>query len=46
MVKCVFVLSGVIGVFLGNDFVIVIKDVDVEWDYVKLLIFGVIMEYF
>ncbi|MCH2249792.1 MAG: NifU family protein, partial [Cognatishimia sp.] len=46
LAKRVFALSGVTGVFLGNDFVTVTKDADVEWDHVKPSILGAIMEHF
>lgn len=41
-----FAVSGVTGVFLGNDFVTVTKQADVEWDHVKPAILGAIMEHF
>lgn len=44
-VVCFFGILGVIGVFFGYDFVIVIKE-DQEWVYLKFVIFGFIMEYF
>ena len=46
LAKRVFALTGVTGVFLGNDFVTVTKDADVEWDHVKPSILGAIMEHF
>ncbi|MCH2251240.1 MAG: NifU family protein, partial [Cognatishimia sp.] len=46
LAKRVFALSGVTGVFLGNDFVTVTKDADVEWDHMKPSILGAIMEHF
>lgn len=46
LAKRVFALSGVTGVFLGNDFVTVTKNADVEWDHVKPSILGAIMEHF
>ncbi|QTN36604.1 NifU family protein [Cognatishimia activa] len=46
LAKRVFALSGVTGVFLGNDFVTVTKGADVEWDHVKPSILGAIMEHF
>ena len=42
----VFAVSGVTGVFLGNDFVTVTKGDGVEWDHVKPAILGAIMEHF
>lgn len=42
----IFGVKGVTGVFLGNDFVTVTKDSDVEWDHVKPAILGAIMEHF
>ena len=46
LAKRVFALSGVTGVFLGNDFVTVTKDSEFEWDHVKPSILGAIMEHF
>lgn len=42
----VFGVSGVIGVFFGQDFVTVTKDDAVEWDHIKPAILGAIMEHF
>ena len=42
----VFAVSGVKAVFLGNDFVTVTKQEEVEWDHVKPAILGAIMEHF
>ncbi|MCI5041392.1 MULTISPECIES: NifU family protein [Donghicola] len=41
-----FAVSGVSGVFLGNDFVTVTKSDDVEWDHIKPNLLGAIMEHF
>ncbi|NBR90733.1 MAG: NifU family protein [Rhodobacteraceae bacterium] len=42
----IFAVSGVAGVFLGNDFVTVTKDAETEWDHVKPAILGAIMEHY
>jgi Fe-S cluster biogenesis protein NfuA len=42
----VFAVSGVTGVFFGNDFVTVTKADTVEWDHIKPAILGAIMEHF
>ncbi len=42
----IFAVSGVSGVFLGNDFVTVTKDAETEWDHVKPAILGAIMEHY
>jgi Fe-S cluster biogenesis protein NfuA len=41
-----FAAEGVIGVFLGADFITVTKSGDKEWDVMKPLILGAIMEHF
>ena len=41
-----FAVSGVVGVFFGNDFVTVTKDAAVEWDHIKPAILGAIMEHY
>ena len=41
-----FATEGVIGVFLGADFITVTKSGDKEWDVMKPLILGAIMEHF
>ncbi|MCW8835303.1 MAG: NifU family protein [Rhodospirillales bacterium] len=41
-----FDLDGVEGVFLGGDFITVTKGAGKEWDTVKPLVLGVIMEHF
>ncbi|ETX30938.1 NifU family protein [Roseivivax isoporae] len=41
-----FDVSGVRGVFFGNDFVTVTKAEDTDWDHVKPAILGAIMEHF
>ncbi len=42
----VFGVSGVTGVFFGNDFVTVTKDDAVDWDHIKPAILGAIMEHY
>ncbi len=42
----IFAVSGVAGVFFGNDFVTVTKTDDVEWDHIKPAILGAVMEHF
>ena len=42
----VFTVSGVIGVFFGQDFITVTKSDGVEWDHIKPGILGAIMEHF
>ncbi len=42
----IFAVSGVTGVFLGNDFVTVTKEDKAEWDHIKPAILGAIMEHF
>ena len=42
----VFAVSGVTGVFFGNDFVTVTKAEDVDWDHIKPAILGAIMEHY
>ena len=42
----VFAVSGVTGVFFGNDFVTVTKDDAVDWDHIKPAILGAIMEHY
>ena len=46
LARRVFDVTGVTGVFLGNDFVTVTKDDGVLWDHVKPSILGAIMEHF
>jgi Fe-S cluster biogenesis protein NfuA len=41
-----FAVSGVTGVFFGNDFVTVTKDDAMDWDHVKPAILGSIMEHY
>ncbi|MCT4557803.1 MAG: NifU family protein [Pelagimonas sp.] len=41
-----FSVSGVTGVFFGNDFVTVTKEDSVDWDHLKPAILGAIMEHF
>jgi Fe-S cluster biogenesis protein NfuA len=40
-----FAVSGVSGVFLGNDFITVTKN-DAEWQHIKPAVLGAIMEHF
>ncbi len=42
----IFAVSGVAGVFFGNDFVTVTKTESVEWDHIKPAILGAIMEHY
>ena len=46
LAQSLFATEGVIGVFLGADFITVTKSGDKEWDVMKPLILGVIMEHF
>ena len=41
-----FNVNGVVGVFLGRDFVTVTKEDHVEWDHAKPALLGAIMEHF
>lgn len=41
-----FAITGVSGVFFGNDFVTVTKSESTEWDHIKPAILGAIMEHF
>jgi Fe-S cluster biogenesis protein NfuA len=42
----IFAVSGVNGVFFGNDFVTVTKSEEIEWDHIKPAILGAIMEHY
>ncbi|WP_281954566.1 NifU family protein [Pseudophaeobacter arcticus] len=42
----IFAVSGVAGVFFGNDFVTVTKSEATEWDHIKPAILGAIMEHY
>ncbi len=42
----IFAVSGVAGVFFGNDFVTVTKADSVEWDHIKPAILGAVMEHY
>ncbi len=42
----IFAISGVIGVFLGMDFVTVTKEEDRDWNHLKPAILGAVMEHF
>ena len=46
LAESLFATEGVIGVFLGADFITVTKSGDKEWDVMKPLILGAIMEHF
>lgn len=46
LVKLIFIVDGVVRVFFGVDFVIVMKLEDVLWDILKLEIFVVIMDFY
>ena len=46
LAQSLFATEGVIGVFLGADFITVTKSGDKEWDVMKPLILGAIMEHF
>ena len=46
LAKSLFASEGVIGVFLGSDFITVTKSGDKEWEVMKPLILGAIMEHF
>ncbi len=46
LAQSLFASEGVIGVFLGADFITVTKSGDKEWDVMKPLILGAIMEHF
>jgi Fe-S cluster biogenesis protein NfuA len=42
----IFAVSGVVGVFFGNDFVTVTKAEGIEWDHIKPAILGAVMEHY
>lgn len=42
----IFAVEGVMGVFLGSDFITVTKSDSVDWDHVKPALLGAIMEHF
>ncbi|MCA0871033.1 NifU family protein [Seohaeicola saemankumensis] len=46
LARRIFEVSGVNGVFFGNDFVTVTKADSVEWDHVKPAILGAVMEHY
>ena len=46
LAQSLFATEGVTGVFLGADFITVTKSDDKEWDVMKPLILGAIMEHF
>ena len=46
LAQAVFETEGVVGVFLGSDFITVTKSENDEWDLMKPLILGAIMGHF
>ena len=46
LAQSLFASEGVIGVFLGADFITVTKSGDQEWDVMKPIILGAIMDHF
>ena len=42
----IYAVDGVMGVFLGADFVTVTKNDTIEWDHIKPSVLGAIMEHF
>lgn len=46
LAQALFAIDGVIGVFLGSDFITVTKSENADWDIMKPLILGAIMENF
>ena len=46
LAQILFGIEGVVGVFLGADFVTVTKSGDKDWDVLKPLILGAVMEHF
>ena len=46
LASTIFSAEGVTGVFLGSDFITITKTEDKEWDLLKPLILGSIMEHF
>lgn len=42
----IFAVTGVEGVFFGNDFVTVTKSDSVDWDHIKPAILGAVMEHY
>ncbi len=46
LAETLFRTDGVVGVFLGSDFVTVTKSGDRDWDILKPLVLGAIMEHF
>ncbi len=42
----IFAVSGVTGVFLGNDFVTVTKEDGIDWDHIKPAVLGAVMEHY
>lgn len=42
----IFGVTGVAGVFFGQDFVTITKEEPIEWDHIKPAILGAIMEHF
>ncbi|MBW7055222.1 NifU family protein [Paracoccus bogoriensis] len=46
LARRIFAVDGVVGVFLGRDFVTVTKADSVQWDHLKPSVLGAIMEHF
>ena len=46
LAKRLFALEGVTGVFLGSDFVTITKEENLDWDVMKPLILGAIIDHF
>ncbi len=46
LADCLFAVEGVEGVFLGTDFISVTKAVDRDWQVMKPVVLGAIMEHF
>ena len=42
----IFAVDGVLGVFLGTDFITVTKAEGIDWDHIKPAILGAVMEHF
>lgn len=46
LAKCLFVVDGVAGVFLGADFIAVTKTDERDWETMKPMVLGAIMEHY
>lgn len=46
LARSLFTVEGVNRVFLGKDFISITKQEDLEWDDLKTILFGSIMEYY